>query len=208
MKKVLVFLTLSAIVLSSCESTDNSLNKELDNNASIHNAANSFAEGNAKDAQEYFSGLLAEVIAVDIKYREMEELDIMNASEEEINASIDSCLILVNMGRKALKKYEDKTWAKRKDFHNITLEWFDGIEKMVKQYAKPLAGAMSLPDEEWTDENYELYDEWQDAYDEFLDLDARWVDYQHEFAKANGFSLATETIDVDALVDEELGREE
>jgi hypothetical protein len=206
MKKFFLAIPMAALLLASCGSNDDSLEQVLDDLESFDNATNSFAEGNAKNGEEYFSGLLAEVIEVDVKYREMEELDNMDASEKEINAALDSCLLSIKEARKAIDKYKDKDWPKRADFHELTIEWFAGIEGMVKKYARPLAKAMSKPDEEWTDDEYSLYEEWQEAYDKFLEVDARWVAFQHEYAAANGFTLSDETIDVDALVEEDLSK--
>lgn len=206
MKRLLLFVPVVAMMMASCGSSDTSLDEVLEDINDIDNAANSFAEGNAKDGEEYFSGLLAEVIEVDVKYREMEELDMQDASEKEITAVLDSCLLSIKEAKKALNLYKDKDWPKRAEFHDLTLEWFAGIENMVKKYAKPLAAAMAKPDEDWTDDEYDLYDQWQEDYDEFLDLDNRWVEFQHEYAAANGFMLSSETIDVDALVEEDMNK--
>lgn len=206
MKRFLVAIPMAALFLASCGSNDTSLTDALEDIDDFDNAATSFADGNAKTGEEYFSGLLAEVINVDVKYREMEELDQMDASEKEINAALDSCLLIMKDARKALNKYKSKDWPKRAEFHDLTLEWFDGIEGMVKKYARPLAGAMSKADDEWTDEEYALYEEWQEAYNDFLEVDARWVAFQHTYAAANGFSLSSETIDVDALVEEDMAQ--
>lgn len=206
MKKFFLAIPMAALLLASCGSNDDSLEQVLDDLESFDNAANSFAEGNAKNGEEYFAGLLAAVIEVDVKYREMEELDNMDASEKEINAALDSCILIIKDSKKALDKYKGKDWPKRAEFHDLTIEWFDGVEGMVKKYARPLAKAMSKADEDWTDEEYALYEEWQEAYDEFLEVDARWVAFQHDYASANGFVLSDETIDVDALVEEDLSK--
>ena len=206
MKKFFLAIPMAALLLASCGSNDDSLEQVLDDLESFDNATNSFAEGNAKNGEEYFAGLLAVVIEVDVKYREMEELDNMDASEKEINATLDSCLMVIKESKKSLDKYKDKNWPKRAEFHDLTLEWFDGIEGMVKKYARPLAKAMSKPDEDWTDDEYAIYEEWQEAYNDFLEVDARWVAFQNEYAAANGFSLSDETIDVDALVEEDLSK--
>lgn len=206
MKKFLVAIPMAALFLASCGSNDTALEDALESIEDFNDATNSFADGNAKTGEEYFQGLLASVIAADVKYREMEELDKMDASEKEITGALDSCIVIMNDARKALNKYKSKDWPKRAEFHDLTLEWFDGLEGLIKNYMRPLAKAMSKPDEDWTDEEYDLYAEYEEAYDDFLEIDERWVAFQHEYAAANGFVLGTNTIDVDALVEEDMAK--
>ena len=208
MKKFLIAIPMAALFLASCGSNDTALDEILEDKEDFDAAVNSFAEGNAKDGEEYFSGLLAEVIEVDVKYREVETLDEMDAPVEKINATLDSCLHIIKEAKVALNKYKNKDWPKRAEFHDLTLEWFAGIEGLVNDYLRPLAEPMSKPDEDWTDDEIELYEEMQDAYYDFLDVDERWVEFQHTYAAANGFQLGTETIDVDALVEQDMAAEE
>lgn len=207
MKKLLLIIPMAALLLASCGGNDTSLNEILTDKSDFDNAANSFADGNAKDGEEYFAGLLAEVIKVDVKYHMISDLDEMNASEKKISAALDSVLFVMKDARKALNKYKSKNWPNRAEFHDLTLEWFDAVEELVEDYARPLVKAMAKADEDLTDDEIDLYVEWEDAYSEFLNIDQEWVDFQRTYASANGFQLSDETIDTDALKEEELANQ-
>ena len=198
---------MAALFLASCGSNDTALEEVLDDKDSFDAAVNSFADGNAKDAEEYFAGLLAEVIEVDVKFHETERLDEMNATPEEINAVLDSCIKLIHEAEVALELYKDKDWARRGDFHDLTIEWFGVVEEIVTDYLRPLAVAMSKPDEDLTDDDLDLYEELDYATEDYIEVDTRWVAFQHTFAAANGFQLGTNTVDVEALIEEELASE-
>lgn len=208
MKKFLVAIPMAALLLASCGSKDNSLENILEDKEDFDAAANSWANGNAEDGEQYFFGVQAEVIEVDVKFREIEMMDEMDADAKEIDALLDSTMLIIEESKKAMKQYDGKDWPKQKELNEITIEWFDGIEMLVKDYLRDLAPAMAKPDEDWTDEEIDLYTEYLDAYDEYLDIDERWVEFQHEYAAANGFSFGTETIDVDALVEQDMASEE
>lgn len=173
----------------------------------IDNAVHSFADGEAGTAQQYFSGLVAEVVKVDVKFREIEALDEIDASKDKFTAVCDSAVALIADAKKAMNLYSDKTWPKRAEFHDLTLEWFAAIEGMVNDYLYDLADPMSRPDETWTDEELDFYTEYTEAYEAYYDVDARWVDFQYEFAAANNFELGG-TIDEEAMINEEVSHME
>lgn len=209
MKKVyLAGIAATALFLGSCgensSSDDNILGEVLTDTEDFDAAIKSFGEGGATDGREYFDGVLAEVVEVDVKFREVLSLDDMDATEEEIVHVLDSAIHKIAEGRRALKLYEGENWPKRAEMHDLTIEWFDAVEDLINDYLYDLAGPMSTPDEEWTDENFAFYDEYVDAYEAgYLEVDSRWVDFQYEYAAANGFEISG-TIDEDAMVEEQL----
>ncbi len=159
-----------------------------------------FEQGEASTGEQYFTGLLAEVIRIDVYYQKMIAADNRDASAQTITSIIDSALISIESTRKALDVYLDKDWPKRKTFHYLTIQWIEAMEAMLINYAKPLTIPMSRPDETWTDQEIEIYDEWLSTYELYLELDSHWVAFQNEYAEANGFTLGTETIDIDELM--------
>ncbi|OFZ65662.1 MAG: hypothetical protein A3D92_00510 [Bacteroidetes bacterium RIFCSPHIGHO2_02_FULL_44_7] len=177
------------------------LTQILDEKIHFEAATASFRQGNATSGEEYFSGLLSEIILVDVAYRTIEELDEADAPVEEIRAAIDKCLADIHASKLAIAAYDENKWPKQNTFNLISFAWLEGIAGMAENYAKPLAEAMSKPDDQWTDEEYSIYESWQSTYEVFLEVDAKWVAFQHEYAEANGFTLSNETIDVDALIE-------
>jgi hypothetical protein len=211
MKKLLYVLPLTALFLASCGGTnteddtqDTALNETPETQEDFEAAVVSFADGEASTGEEYFSGVLAEVIEVDVKYNEIDRLDEMNAEVAEFNAVIDSGLVLIADARVALDLYKDKDWPKRQELHDLTLEWLAAMEGLFNNHLKGLATAMSKPDEEWTKAEQKQFDAYLEAVDAYYEVDGRWVDFQYAFAAANGFEFGEETVDVEALVDEDL----
>ena len=203
--KKLFYVLPAAVLLMACgegssedfEITENSGVEE------INQVAASFAEGGAYDAESYFEGLVAEVVSIDVKFREVEALDEIDGTEEEITTVLDSAIHYIEKGRVALDQYSDKSWSKRAEFHELTLEWFASVEGLINDYLYELAEPMSRADETWTDEEIDFYTEYSEAYKGFYEIDNKWVDFQYEYAAANGFTLGG-TIDEEAMVEEEI----
>lgn len=203
MRKIYLAGMAATLLLASCGESNDALDTQLTDSESVEQAAISFAEGGATNGEDYFSGIVAEVVGVDVKFREVTELDKMDASAEEITAVLDEGKQKIADGRKALDMYADASWPKRKEFHDLTLEWFASIESLIDTYLYDLAAPMSKADDEWTEEEVDFYNEYIVALEEYYEVDNRWVDFQYEYASANGFEIGG-TIDEDAMVSEEL----
>jgi hypothetical protein len=171
----------------------------------IKEAALSFGEGSATNGNEYFNGLVAAIVAVDVKFGELDRLDEMDASEKKIYTCIVSTLKKIEEGRAAIRLYKDKPWPKRAEFHVLTLEWFSTVENIVIRNIIPLAPAMSKPSKKMSNIESRQYDAYLVALETYYEVDGRWVDFQYEFAAANDFEIEG-TIDEDALINEELGK--
>lgn len=207
MKKFYLAGLAAMLLLASCGESSSADSDALDapitDSEDVHEAAVSFREGGAYDGQSYFSGLLAEVIEADVKFREIQKLDEIDASEEEITNVLDSAKHQMGEARKALDLYANKDWPKRGEFHTLTLEWFDVVEGIMDDYLYELAEPMSRPDDTWSQEELDFYDEYVLAYDDYIDVDGRWVDFQYVYAAANGFEIG-ELIDEEAMVEEQV----
>ena len=206
MKKTLFVIPLFALLLASCGGKENHLEDLLQDKEDFDNATLTFAEGGAETGEQYFFGVQAEVISVDVKFREVEMLDDEDAPVEEINAMLDSVNLIIKNSRSAMKKYNGKDWPLQNELNEVTNKWFDGIKMLVDDYLRPLAPAFAKPDGDWTDDEIDLYTEYLDAYDEYLEIDEEWVNFQYDYASANGFTFGSETIDVDALVNEDMDK--
>lgn len=213
MKKVYLAGVAAMLVLASCngsgdsdsEETVNSdaLNERLTDATDIIEASKSFGMGGAKNGEEYFSGILSGVVEVDVKLREITKLDQIDASEEQINTVLDSTLAKIQRGRKAINLYTNETWPQRAEFHALTEEWYTAVEGLVHNYYRELAEPMSRPDDTWSQEELDFYDEYLVAYDSYLEIDSRWVDYQYTYAAANNFRIEG-TIDEESMVEQEM----
>jgi hypothetical protein len=205
MKKIYLAGLVALLGLASCGDSSNSdaLTGQLTDSEGIQEAALSFGEGGATDGNQYFNGLVAAVVAVDVKFGEIDRLDEMDASEDKIKAGIDSTLKKIEEGRAAIELYKDKSWPKRAEFHTLTLEWFSTIENIVKSNVTPLVAAMAKPAEEMTDAESDLYDAYIESLETYYEVDGRWVAFQYDYAAANNFTIEG-TIDEEAIMDEEL----
>ncbi len=200
----LTIITVSAI-LASCSGEEGapSLHENLNDVNDVEAAVQTFGEGRATTAQEYFAGVLAELIDVDVKFDEVTRLDAANAPEEDFVEILDEATVIIKDAREAMKLYDRKNWPKRKELQTLTLEWFDSMEGLIDNYLYDLVEPMSKPDKEWSKEDFDFYDEYRIALEKHFNVDAKWVDFQNEFAEANGF-VFSEEVDQDALVDDDL----
>lgn len=205
MKKIYLAGLVALLGLGSCgilsnsqESTEQSTESE-----NISEAALSFGSGSATNGNEYFNGLVAAVVAVDVKFGELDRLDEMDASEKKIYSCIVSTLKKIDEGRAAIELYRDKSWPLRAEFHILTLEWFSTIENIVKRNIIPLTPVMSKPSKKMNKAESRQYDAYLAALEVYYEVDGRWVAFQYDFAAANDFTIEG-TIDEDALINEEL----
>ena len=209
MKKLFFILPATVMFLGSCGNTaapeDNALDAPLDDKESFDDAIVDFSGGKASTGEQYFFGVQAEVVEIDMKLREIDELDAQDAPVEEFTTTLDACIELIAKTRKSLGLYTSKDWPKRQELHDLTIEWVDAVEGLVNDYLRDLAEPMSGPDDDWTDSQIEMYEKYAEAQDAYFEVDSRWVDFQYVFAEANGFQLSDETIDMDALIEEDMG---
>ncbi|MEX1000549.1 MAG: hypothetical protein WDZ35_00390 [Crocinitomicaceae bacterium] len=211
MKKVFYALPVAALMLwTSCgegESEENVFDEAATDLADFDKTAKSFSEGGAKTGREYFLGVQAEVIEVDVKLREVNKLDQNNVAEEKIISVLDTALALIKDAKKAMEVYEAGTWPKQDELHQLTIDWFDVVADLIENHLYELAEPMSRPDDTWTDEEIARYDVYSEAYNSFYEIDNEWIDFQTVYADANNFKLKG-TIDEDAMVDEEVANME
>jgi hypothetical protein len=207
MKKSFLLLPLGFAFLASCGNSTNNdaLNQIMDDKDDFDAATVSFEDGGATNGEEYFFGVQAEVVEIDVKLREVENLDEQDATTEEFGTHFDTMLVMIDDCKKAMKQYEGKGWPKQDELQALTVEWVDAVKGLINDHLKPLAAPMSIPDDQWEDADFEKYDAYLVAYETYLEVDSRWVDFQYEFASANGFQLSDETIDMDALIEEDMG---
>ena len=212
MKKLLYVLPIASVLVFTSCAGDTSNSEALDGTMAepeeIDAAVVSFADGGATDGEEYFSGVLAEVVKVDVKLKEVKELDEMDATEEEITNVLDEAIQMMKDSRASLDLYKDENWPKKEELNDLTLEWFDVVEMLMNDYLYDLAEPMSRADDTWSQEDIDLYNEYAEAYNKFFDVDERWVAFQEVYAEANGFELSGATIDEDSMVQEEVATSE
>jgi hypothetical protein len=200
-KAVLLFLLTTCLINVSHSQEDS----ELNTNEEFDSTAERFSKGIARSGEDYFWGVLSEVVAVDMRLRLIDTLDMMDAPENEIRAVIAEAVGRIDRARKSLTLFENRSWPKKEKFDALTLEWFAAAEVLFRDHLLNLAPILPKPDENWTDQETALWDEYIKAYDIYLKVDSDWVDYQFVFAENNGFEISTtETIDMDTLIEEKL----
>lgn len=197
---LLVFVSLLTI-LSSCKS-DNPLDRPLQKRSDFIAAAKSFSAGEARNGRHYFFGVLSHVVEIDVSMHSIQEMDHENVPVDQIQKVLDSTLMQIANARNALNLYHQKEWKKRADFHAITFEWLEAVEKLIRNHLIPLAEPLSRADDTWTADEIKRYDAYLGAYEEFLLLDKRWVAFQYEYVEANNFTLSDQAISIDELTGE------
>jgi len=208
--KKLFLMPLGLAFLASCgNSVDNTaLQTPMEDKEDFEEATVSFEDGGATNGEEYFFGVQAEVVEIDVMLREVDNFDEIDASEEEFNIHYDTMLVMIENCKKAMNLYDGKGWPMQQDLEDLTIEWLDAVAGLVNDYLYKLAKPMSVPDDKWKDADFDLYDEYLVALEAYYEVDNRWVDMQYTYAEANGFELSDETIDMDAMIEEDMDKME
>jgi hypothetical protein len=206
MKKVLLSFILGFVFSGSgfSQPDDKGLDGYAEDKEDYRVAMLSFHQGKATNAEEYFFGILAQVIWIDVKYNAVEYLDSANVSPTQFKLHFDFMNSMIEDCKRAMKTYEGRGWVKQKELQDLTVEWLDAMMLLVNDYMRPLAEAMSLPKTSWTTIHLALYEKFLLAREDYFDVDNRWVDFQYVYAAANGFDLSDETIDLDPLIQEDI----
>jgi hypothetical protein len=210
MKKLLFMLPLGLGLVSSCgnsgdtEVNNDALNEVMESQDDFVEATISFEEGGATTGEEYFFGVQAEVVEIDVKLREIDDLDEMDATEEEFTTQLDTMLVMIEHCKKAMDLYAGKDWPKRQELHDLTIEWVDAVAMLINDHLRGMTKVMSVSSDDLSKKELALYDKYNKAYEIYDEVDGRWIDMQYEYADANGFELSDEGIDMDALIEEDM----
>lgn len=186
--------------------SNDALTQIMEDKEDFDNATRSFQEGNAQNGEEYFFGVLAGVLWIDVKLRAVEQLDSMDVKPKVLTSHLDVMLTMIEDCKKGMIQYEGKGWPKQNELQALTIEWLDAVKMLVNDHLKALAVPMSIPDKKWTDAYFDRYDRYLTAYEVYLEIDSRWVDFQYLYADANGFKLSDEVYDMNLFIQEELGK--
>jgi hypothetical protein len=168
----------------------------------LKNDASKFAMGKAETGLEYFQGVLAGIVLADLDMRRLDILDDQNAAVNEFVENGKLCLMHVASLRESMAFYTTANWPLISKFNELTIAWLDCVEKLVNDYHFKLAASYSKADEDWTDADWDLYEEYLVVLDNYYAIDDEWVEFQYAYAEANGFEIGF-IIDEDAMLDTE-----
>lgn len=183
-KNVVFYLSLMLIFLFSCGSQEESTDEN-----EVEVTVIPFEEGGSETAKDFFEGVLGQLNRVQEKLHLVLDLDLIDVSADSIDTELDSMKTSITIGKKTLKLYATATWKLKEEFESLTMEWYDAIELVARDYLQQLTEPMSRPDNTWTEEERAIYDAYAIAMDDFYKIDSKWISFQSEFATANGFEL-------------------
>lgn len=209
MKKLTALLVFTFLfsLTGLCQLEMDSMDVLIESGDDFSQASIDFAKGEATNGEEYFFGVLSAVIGIDVKFNAITVLDEIDAHPDEFITYLDTIIVLIEDCKAAMKLYEGKGWNNQEKLQALTIEWVDAVKTLVVDHLYGLVVPFSTPDEDWKKADTKLYDNYILALEYYYEVDTRWVDFQYEFAAANGFELSTETIDVDALIEEEMEKD-
>ena len=178
----------------------NPLDVKLQHKSDYEAAAQSFSKGEAEDAQQYYLGILSEIVLIDGYLQQFVQLDKVDAPIAQFQQTIRSCESGIERTKKSLKLYKKNKWALREKMERRTLNWVNSVQSLIDRYIVDLDEPFSREDSTWVEADYSLYKKYVYAYEDYLDIDQQWVDFQYEFAKANNFSIKGEIDPADIVV--------
>lgn len=206
MKKIF-FLLVPGLLFSVSvfgQRNNDALDGSANDKEAYRNATMDFYHGKARTGEEYFFGILAAVVWIEVKWNGMEHLDSIDAKPEVFETHYDVMISMIEDCRMGMKQYEGRGWAKQKELQDLTVEWLNAMKVLVNDHLRPLAQAMSIKDKKWTDADHAAYDNYLEALEIYYEVDNRWVDFQYVYAKANRFELSDQTIDLTPLMEEDI----
>ena len=193
MKRFLFIPMMFTLLMYSCGGVEES-NETVEDEPNVELP---YEQGGAEDPKAYFEGLAGHLNRVDEKLRYVRELDDLNASADSINTELDSILTLTAEDKKIVMMYDDKDWPEKDSLQKLTMSWYDAVEMLVNDHFVNLAEPMSRPDESWTEEDKELYHQFEAAYfDIFFVTDQNWIGFQDVFTEANNLKFNEEEPDL------------
>lgn len=209
MKKILLLaagfglMTACSVDESSLEDWENwaDENTQMDD---IEENVEDFANGEVYSGRGFFNGLLSENLDCDVKFHEVEALADEGATVEELHAAIDVCLDVCNNAMAAYKMNKKADWPLAQEYLDLSKDWTETVMWICEDYLYDMAEVWNTDWDAMTDEQLDLWDEYDLAMEEFWEVDWEWVDYQEVYAAANGFELSEDGIDVDDLVGEDM----
>lgn len=212
MKKSLLLIA-GAGLLASCGSdlTEEELNDMFEDAwdeqttiESLEEEAENFAEGNVYTALGFFDGMVAENVEVSVKFAEIEDIYYEGGTTEEIIAKVDACVEECNTYAAALQMNSSASYPKAQEWIRLSQEWNDMVLDLCNNYCYDMAEIWWKDYDELTDAELDLWDEYDMAYDAWLDMDWEWVDFQEVYADANDISLSEDGYDVEELAQEDM----
>lgn len=159
-----------------------------------------FEKGESSSARNFFEGLVNLIVEVDVQFRRIEYLDLIQTSTiKEFKQTHKSILKNIKYARKIFSKYKEPRWKLQSKFLKLSHEWLDQIEHLSMVHLKPLLNMLVIPDDDWTDADIKKWDNYAEDYKIYYEVDSEWVDYQYIFAEANDFELSG-TIDEEEMI--------
>lgn len=105
------------------------------------------------DAQAHLDVLNANVNAVAAALDNVSDLDMADASEEEIVQGIEACEAAVQDARNSM---DDSIGT---DLQTAANAYMDAVMTLCTDGLRPMAGAFATPDAEWTEEHNNMYND-------------------------------------------------
>jgi hypothetical protein len=182
----------------------NSAKQETPLEVPVLSFSQAFNQGKVTTSEQYFYGILSEIIEIDLLHREVEVLDDKDGDRNQIDRRIDSCELRIQRTSETLAQYSNKEWSQQSDFQSLTEKWLDRMTVVIEKL-RPMSDAFSRSDTSWSQKEYDLYESYSIAVDSLTLIDRQWVDYQYNYAEANGFELDTTSIvDITELAEKDL----
>jgi hypothetical protein len=154
--KNLILTAGALLLLASCETKKEPKNEFEE----AEMLSEDLKSGNVDDPIAFNDGLVAHINMSEVHIVELDELDMNDASGEEIAAAADKVIADLEDRISSLKTVKP-VGTSGGEFVTATINQLKSVKAIAKMY-KDFASDLAIPDDEWTDE---MADSWYDEYD-------------------------------------------
>lgn len=196
MRKITIILGVTALLVS-CGDKGGKPETELDK---ITETAKDIVENGASSPLNFNEGLLGEITLLDVKFRELDDMDAMDTTVNAIEASAKASIEEAENVIKSIEKMES-VGIGADHFKDAGLD----LAKAFKEYAegyREIADVLAVPDSKWTLEQLDRWGAFDSIYyTKYVEVGDRFNEEQLNYFDLNGLT-AGETVDAGKIYEE------
>jgi len=202
MKKIILIPSV-LLLLSSCGESEPVADTEL---GRIEQDAKRVEEEGVSTALDFNDGVMAEITLLDVKYIALSDYDAIDTTEEAIKIMAQESIDEADKVIEGLEKI-NVVGTNAIEFKTAALDLAISFKKVAEGYAQ-IAHVFAIPDGEWTDEHYDIWENYDTQFVEpYMDAGDVFNTIQLEYFDLNNLRSGN-VVDPDAIYEESKNSQE
>jgi len=202
MKKI-ILLPLIAVLLNSCGESEPVADTEL---GRIEQDAKRVEEEGVSTALDFNDGIMAEITLLDVKYIALSDYDAIDTTEEAIKMMAEESIAEADKVIEGIEKI-NVVGINANEFKTAALDLAISFKNVAKGYSR-IADIFAIPDGDWTDEHYDIWENYDTEFVEtYMDAGDAFNTIQLEYFSLNNLRSGN-VVDPDAIYEESKSAQE